>query len=69
MSIDVFAVTQLCCQPDLQISTQQCGVLFAKSNVAVHCCWATAHLYGEQMSTGVFAVTQACREPGLQSST
>ena len=42
---------------------------FAKSRVALHCCWATAHLSGKQISIGVFAVAQACCQPVLHSST
>ena len=41
----------------------------AKSSVALHCCWVTAHLYQQQISIGVFAVAQACCQPLLHSST
>ncbi len=42
---------------------------FARISVAVLLCWVSAHLYGEQISTGVFAVPQGCCQHGLQSST
>ena len=42
---------------------------FAKSSVAVHWCWLTAHLYEEQTSIGVNALPQACCEPELHLST
>ena len=35
---------------------------------AVHWCFITVHLYGDQISIGVVAMKQACCEPGLQSS-
>ena len=41
---------------------------FAKSSVARHWCWTTAHLCQEQISIGVFAATQACCQPVLHSS-
>ena len=64
----VIAVTQACCEPVLQSSTEQWGMLFALTSTAVHFCWLTAHLYEEQISTGITAGTQACCEPVLQSS-
>jgi len=64
-----FAVPQGCCQPGLQSSTRQWVLQFAGINVAVHWWWVTAHLYGEQSSTGAFAVPQSWCQPGLQSST
>ncbi len=45
------------------------GNAFALTSAAVHECWVTAHLYGEQISIGVIAVTKTCCEPVLQSST
>ena len=41
---------------------------FAKSTLALHWCWTTAHLCQEQISIGVFAATQACCQPVLHSS-
>ena len=69
MSIGAIAVTQACCEPVLQSSTEQCGMHFALISAAVHIFWITALLYEEQMSIGVIAVTQACCEPVLQSIT
>ena len=69
ISIGVIAVTQACCEPVLQSSTEQWGMHFALPSAAVHLSWFTAHLYEEQISIGVIAVTQACCEPVLQSST
>ena len=40
-------------QPGLQSSTVQRGKLLAKFSAAVHWCWVTASLYGEQTSIGV----------------
>ena len=59
------AIAQACCQ--LDSSTEQGAI--AKSSVALHCCWVTAHLYQQQISLSVFAVAQACCQPGLHSST
>ncbi len=56
ISIAVFAVSQGCCQPVLQSSTEQWVMQFAKSSAIVHWVWETSRLYGEQMSIGVFAV-------------
>ena len=69
ISIGVIAVTQTCCEPVLQSSTEQWGMHFAQTSAAVHLSWLTAHLYEEQISIGVIAVTQTCCEPVLQSST
>ncbi len=69
ISTGVVAVTQACCEPVLQSTTEQWGMHFAQTSAAVHFCWLTAHLYEEQISTGVIAVTQACCEPVLQSTT
>ena len=49
--------------------TEQCGMHFAQTSVALHLSWLTAHLDEEQTSIGVSAVTQACCGPVLQSST
>ena len=69
ISIGVIAVTQACCEPVLQSSTEQWGMHLALPSAAVHLSWFFAHLYEEQVSIGVIAVTQACCEPVLQSST
>ena len=60
MSTGVFAVTQACCEPVLQSTTEQWPMHVALHSAAVHFCWLTAHLYEEQTSIDVFAVTQAC---------
>ena len=62
-------MTQACCGPVLQSSTEQWGLRFALTSVELHLSWLTAHLYEEQTSIGVSAVTQSCCEPVLQSST
>ncbi len=67
--IGAIAVTQACCEPVLQSTTEQWGMHFAQTRDAVHFCCLTAHLYEEQISIGAIAVTQACCEPVLQSST
>ena len=69
ISIGVIAVTQTCCEPVLQSSTEQWGMHFAQISAAVHSSWLTAHLYEGQVFTGVIAKTQACCELVLQSST
>ena len=69
MAIGVFAVTQGCCQPVLQSSTQQWEMQSAKRSAAAQWCWVTSDLCGEQMAIGVFAVIQGCCQPVLQSST
>ena len=61
--------TSLLSEPVLQSTTEQWGMQFAQSCVAVHFCKLTAHLYEEQISIGAIAVTQACCEPVLQSTT
>ena len=53
----------------LQSSTGQWGLHFAKTRVAVHWWWVTAHLYGQQTFIYLIAGTQACCEPVLQSGT
>ncbi len=65
----VITVTQPCCEPVLQSSTEQWEMHFALTSAAVHWCCNTAHMYEEQISLGVFGVTQACSEPVLHSST
>ena len=67
ISLGVFAVFQACCQPLLHSSTEQGAI--AKSSLALHCCWVTAHLYQQPISLGVFAVAQACCQPLLHSRT
>ncbi len=62
-------MTQACCEPVLQSTTEQWGMHFALISAAVLLSWLTAHLYEEQISTGAIAMTQACCEPVLQSST
>ncbi len=69
ISIGAIAVTQACCEPVLQSTTEQWGMHIAQTSAAVLSSWLTAHLYEEQISTGAIAVTQACCEPVLQSST
>ena len=69
ISIGVIAVTQTCCEPVLQSSTEQWGMYFALSSAVLHTIWLTAHLYKGQVFTGVIAKTQACCELVLQSST
>ena len=41
---------------------------FAKSSVGLHWCWATAHLYEDQISRSVFAVSKVCCQPVSHSS-
>ncbi len=69
ISIGAVAVTQACCKPVLQSTTEQWGMHFAQTRDAVRFCCLTAHLYEEQISIGAIAVTQACCEPVLQSTT
>ncbi|DBB03050.1 TPA: hypothetical protein ACH3X1_000028 [Trebouxia sp. C0004] len=38
-------------------STEQWGLHLALNRAALHLCWATAHLYEKQTSTGVTAMT------------
>ena len=44
----VIAVTQACYQSVLQSSTEQWGMHFALTSVAVNWCWVTADLYVER---------------------
>ncbi len=69
ISIGAIAVTQACCEPVLQSTTEQSGIQFAQTIAAVQFCCLTGHLYEEQISIGAIAVTQACCEPVLQSTT
>ena len=75
VSTGVNAVTQACCEPVLQSSTEQWLMRFALTSSAVDESWFTAHLHEEQNSRGVIAVTQACcaprilARPGLLRST
>ena len=62
-------MTQGCCQPVSQSSTEQWGICFALTCAAVHWSLIIAHLYEDQISIGVFAVTQGCCQPVSQSST
>jgi len=68
ISIGAIAVTQACCEPVLQSTTEQWGIDSAQTCAALHFCCLTAHLYEEQISIGAIAVTQACCEPVLQST-
>ena len=68
-SIGAIAVTQACCEPVLQSTTEQWGMHSAQTSAAVHLNCLTAHLYKEKISIGATAVTQACCEPVLQSTT
>jgi len=61
-------VTQGCCQPVLQSSPEQCGVLFTKTSGALHWWWVTAHLCDQQISIGNIAARQGYCEHVLQSS-
>ena len=49
----------------LPIGTEQWGVHFYKTSVAVHWCWVTARLYEQQTFIGATAVTQCYCEPVL----
>ena len=62
-------MSQACCEPVLQTTTEQWGMHFAQTGAALHFCCLTAHLYEEQVFIGAIAVSQACCEPVLQSST
>ncbi len=46
--IGVIAVSQGCCQPVLQSSTEQWRMHFANNSAAVHWFWVTVDLYEEQ---------------------
>jgi len=67
--IGVIAVTQACCEPFLQSSTERWGLHFAQGSAAMPWCWVTAELYEEQTSIGVIAMAQACCQAVLQRST
>ncbi len=69
ISIGAIAVTQACCEPVLQSTTEQWGMHVALISAAVLMSWINANLYEEQISIGAIAVTQACCEPVLQSTT
>ena len=69
ISIGVDAVTQNCCEPVLQSTTEQGGMHFALISAAKHLSCLSAHLYEEHISIGAFAVTQACSEPVEQGYT
>ena len=62
-------MTQACCEPVLQSTTEQWRMHFAFISAPVHLSLLFAHLYEEQISIGAVAVTQACCEPVLQSTT
>ena len=62
-SIGVFAVTQGCCQPVSQSTTEQWESCIALTSAAVHWCSITLHLYEKQISIGVLAGTQGCCQP------
>jgi hypothetical protein len=47
--IGVIAVTQACCEPVVQSTTDQWGLHFAQTSAALHFCWFTAHLNEEQI--------------------
>jgi len=40
--------------------TEQCGMHFAMTSIAMPLYWVTADLHEEQILTGVIAVTKAC---------
>jgi len=61
-------VTQACCKPVLQSSTEQWERFFALTSAAVHVV-ASLQLYEEQVSIGVDAVAKAYCDPVLQRST
>jgi len=48
--IGVIAVTQACCKPVLQSSTEQGDEHFALPSAAVHLSWVTADLYKKSKS-------------------
>ncbi len=62
-------MTQACCEPVLQSTTEQWGMHLAQTSVALDLSWLTAHLYEDKIFRGAIAVTQACCEPVLQSTT
>ena len=49
ISIGAVAVTQACCEPVLQSTSEQWGMHFAQTSVALDLSWLTAHLYEEQI--------------------
>ena len=49
--LGAIAVTQACCEPVVQCTTDQWGLHFAQTNAAVHFCWLTAQLYEEPISS------------------
>ena len=53
------AATHGYCEPDLQSSTEQWGMHFTKTSIALQECWVIAHLYEQQIFIGAVAVTQA----------
>ena len=57
ISIGAIAMTQACCEPVLQSTSEQWGMHFARTSAALHLCWFTAHLYEQQISIGAIAVT------------
>ncbi len=61
-------MTQACCKPVLQSSTEQWERFFALTSAAVHVV-ASLQLYEEQVSIGVDAVAKAYCDPVLQRST
>jgi len=66
ISIGVIALTQACCEPVLQSSTEQWGMHFAQTSAALHFCWLTAHLYEEQIFIGgAFCQNQCCSAMGV----
>ena len=68
ISTSDFALTQACCEPVLQSSTDQWGIHFALSKAAVYWFWVTALLYEQQIFIGLIAGTQDVHQPVLQSS-
>jgi len=64
ISTGVNAMSQACCEPVMQSSTEQWESLFALALAAMNWCYINANLYEEQISLGVFAVTQGCCQPG-----
>jgi len=63
-STGAIAVTQACCEPVMQSSTEQWKSLFALTIAVMNWCYINANLYEEQISIGTFAVTQGCCQPG-----
>ncbi len=69
ISIGAIAVTQACCEPFLQNTTEQWGMHFAQPSAGLDLSWLIAHLYEKQFSIEAVARIQACCEPVLQSTT